>query len=425
MSMSAASATPPAGAPWFERVRLGLGRRWPRAGASPRQAFALDLALVVGAFALFTLPELTPVSGLGRGYGSPAAVAVFGALAVVPLVARRRWPTATLASVTAVLCAAALAGVRLTPFVSSAGPALVLAAGTVASRRPRRASLVACAAAAVATSAAGLVAFLLHADQDQDAVQLALVAVGWLAGDALRVRREYRDGLELARRRERAEHEHRVRAEERLRLSRDVHDIVSHTLSMIAVRAGVARHLLADGAEGPARPDTAVEALAVIETASRSALDELRRVLRQSRVPGTDDLAAMPTLADVPALVDTVRRHGLAVTFSAAESPEAGTPSFPLVLETSAYRVVQEALTNVTRHAAATRAWVEIEHRHGELVVTVRDDGGGQAAGSGPGLGLTGMRERAELLGGTLAAGSRPDGGFEVVAVFPVVSDER
>ncbi|WP_157735013.1 sensor histidine kinase [Pseudofrankia inefficax] len=413
MSMSAASATPPAGAPWFERVRLG--RRWAVVGASPRQAFALDLALTVGTFALFTVPELTPALGLGRGYGSPAAVAVFGALAVVPLLARRRWPTATLVGVTAVLCAAALAGVRFTPFVSNAGPALVLAAGTVASRRPRRASLAACAAAAVATSAAGLVAFLLHTDQDQDAVQLALVAVGWLAGDALRVRREYHDGLELARRRERAEHEHRVRAEERLRLSRDVHDIVSHTLSMITVRAGVARHLLARGPDGPARPDTAAEALAVIETASRSALDELRRVLRQSRVAATADLAATPTLADVPALLDTVRGHGLAVTFSA----EAGATPLP-----SAYRVVQEALTNVTRHAAATQAWVDIEHRPGELVVTVRDDGRGQPAGSGPGLGLTGMRERAELLGGTLAAGSRSGGGFEVVAVFPVVSDE-
>jgi hypothetical protein len=106
----------------------------------------------------------------------------------------------------------------------------------------------------------------------------------------------------------------------------------------------------------------------------------------------------MPTLADVPALVDTVRRHGLAVTLSAAENPEAAAPPFPLVLETSAYRVVQEALTNVTRHAAATRAWVEIEHRRGELVVTVRDDGGGQPTVSGPGLGLTGSEQLAETI---------------------------
>ncbi|ONH27337.1 sensor histidine kinase [Pseudofrankia asymbiotica] len=443
-----------------------MARRWPSEGAHPRRALVADLAIATGSFAAFTLPELVSAwasaDGHGDGYGSPTAVAVYGALAVMPLVARRRWPAAALAGVVAVLCAASLTGVRFTPFVSNAGPALAIAAATIASRRPRRASLAGCAAAAVATSAAGLLALPLHPEQDQDAVQLALVAVSWLVGDALRTRREYRQGLELAHLRQRAEQEQRVRAEERLRLSRDVHDIVSHTLSMITIRAGVARLLLANGppeaantadtaeTADPAEPaepaetaetaetNDAREALAVIETASRSALDELRRILRQTRTAGSGEAVAAPTLADVEALVEAVRGQGLEVTFRVLDparaagtvDPESGgmpgRPDYPLVLETSAYRIVQEALTNVTRHAAADHAWVEIVHHRDELVVSVLDDGRGRHPGAVPGIGLAGMRERAELFGGVIEAGPRPDGGgFAVVARFPVAPHER
>ncbi len=394
--------------------------------------------------------------------------------------ARRRWPIAALAGVAAVLCATSLVGVRFTPFVSNAGPALAIAVVAVASRRSRRTSLAGCAAAAVATSVAGLVGLWLHPEQDQDAVQLALVAVGWLVGDALRTRREYRQGLDLALLRQRAEQEQRVRAEERLRLSRDVHDIVSHTLSMITIRAGVARLLLPEGPDQTARATEAREALAVIETASRSALDELRRILRQTRTARSDETVAAPTLADLGTLVETARGQGLHVTFhvldpertagtadakgaegagakgagvkgagvkgagvkgagvkgagvkgagvkgaGAETGEEPGRARYPLVLETSAYRIVQEALTNVARHAAAEHAQVEIDHRRGELVVSVVDDGRGYHPGAAPGIGLAGMRERAELFGGTLDAGPRPGGGFAVVVRFPVASREQ
>jgi len=375
---------------------------------------------------------------------------------------------ATLAGVAAALCAASLAGVRFTPFVSNTGPALALAAATVASRRSRRTSLASCVAAAVAVSAAAILALWTYPEQDQDAVQLFLVVVGWLAGDTLRVRREYRQDLDRARIRQQTEHDQRIRAEERLRLSRDVHDIVSHTLGMITVRAGVARFLLADGLDEPAQPARAREALEVIETASRSALDELRRILRQTRPAGPDEVVTPPTLADMAVLVETVRGNGLNVDLrvigsarsspppSALPAPRTADPkgseaseasatsatsaawtgdgaggkaqsqlAYPLALETSAYRVVQEALTNVTRHAAAEHAWVAIDHRHDELVVTVLDDGRGPAPTTEPGIGLAGMRERLELFGGVLDAGPRPDGGFAVVARFPVARDEQ
>lgn len=145
----------------------------------------------------------------------------------------------------------------------------------------------------------------LYPQHDQDAVQLFAVVAAWLAGDMTRAVREYRRELRLLHRRRAVEELRLARAEERLRLSREVHDVVSHSLSAIAVQAGVARLVLAQ------RPAQAGAALSAIETASRSALDELRKLLRQLRDPADADEAATPALTDLPALIDVLRRAGL------------------------------------------------------------------------------------------------------------------
>jgi signal transduction histidine kinase len=399
----------PTAPPWFARLSGRLSRvRWHRDDAKAPDT--VDGLIAVGCFAGFTLPVLT---GLASRIGSPLAVTGFGVLAAAPLVVRRRWPAAALAADAAVYVAATLAGVRFTPWVSNAGPNLAIATFTAADRERRRVSLTVSALAAVATWAVLPLAMdVLHPGQGQDAVQLALMVPAWLAGDTVRARRTYRQRLAAERRHRAAEEAGRARAEERLRLSREVHDVVSHSLSMIAVRSGVARLLLDE------QPEQARAALATIETASRSALDELRSLLRQIRDVGTDGETATPVLADLPALVDRLRGSGLDVTYRCTGEPA----GYGAALELSAYRIAQEALTNVAKHAPGARAWLEVTHGPGALSITVTDDGPGvpQPAPPSAGLGITGMRERAAMLGGQLTAATRPEGGFAVVARLPV-----
>ena len=367
----------------------------------------LDCAVAAGCFAAFTVPVL-----LGAGPAHPhGPQAVFGAIAAAPLIARRRWPVTVLLVVAAVYVAAALAGVAFTPFVSNAGPNLAIAAFTAAGLGRRPWSLTAAVVAGAVTWASLPVALRLHPQHDQDAVQLVAVIVGWLAGDMARAIREYRQQLQSAQRRRVVDELQLARAEERLRLSREVHDVVSHSLSAIAVQAGVARHVFAE------QPDQAGAALSAIETASRSALDELRKLLRQIRDPEDADEAAAPTLGDLPALIGRLRRAGLDVSYHSTGQPQA----YGTAVELSAYRITQEALTNVARHAGRARARVEIGRGADELTITVTDDGAPNPARAAvaEGLGIPGMRERAELLGGTLTAGPGPDGGFIVVARLP------
>lgn len=384
-----------------------LARLWPRT-ADRAVPDLIDWAIAAGCFAAFTLPVL-----LGAGPAHPPGpVAAFGAMAAAPLIVRRRWPVAVVLVVTAVYVAAALADVAFTPFVSNAGPNLAIAVFTAADQSPRARSLAAAALAGAATWASLPIAIHLHPHHDQDAVQLVAVIAGWLAGDMVRALRGYRQQLQLVQRRQAVEELRLARAEERLRLSREVHDVVSHSLSTIAVQAGVARLVLTK------QPGQAGAALSAIETASRSALDELRKLLRQIRDPEDASEAATPTLGDLPALIDRLRRAGLDVSYHSTGQPG----PYSTAVELSAYRIAQEALTNVTKHASGASTRVEIDHGADELTVTVTDDGSPnpvRSAASG-GLGLPGMRERAELLGGTLTAGPRPGGGFMVTARLPV-----
>ncbi|MEU9758542.1 sensor histidine kinase [Streptomyces sp. NPDC001834] len=250
------------------------------------------------------------------------------------------------------------------------------------------------------------------------------------AGDAVRSRRAFVDAI-----RERAERAERTRdeearrrvAEERLRIARDLHDVVAHHIALVNVQAGVAAHVM------DRRPDQAKEALAHVREASRSALDELRAtvgLLRQSGDPAAPTEPA-PGLAVLDELVDTVRRAGLPVEVACAD----GRPSLPAAVDLAAYRVIQEALTNVRKHAGpGARAEISVVRVGAAVEITVIDNGsrgGGRGPGgdaydaggdhrSGGGHGLLGMRERVTALGGTLAAGPRYGGGFRVHAILPV-----
>jgi signal transduction histidine kinase len=400
-----------------------LARLWPRLAERladrPAGPDLIDWAVAIGCFVAFTVPVLPGAGSAGRA----GAAAVLGVLAAAPLIVRRRFPVPVVLTVTAVYAAAALANVSFTPFISNAGPDLAIAVFTAADRCGRAWSLRSAVTALVVTWVAHLVGIHLHPPHGQDAVEVIVVPVAWVLGDMVRSLRGYRQQVRFLESRRAAEEVRLARAEERVRLSREVHDVVSHSLSGIAVQAGVARMVL------DKQPEQAGAALSAIETASRSALDELRGLLRQIRDPGDTDEVATPTLADLPALIGRLRGAGLDVTCRTTGQPQPHSTA----VEFSAYRIVQEALTNVTRHATGARTRVEVEHGAGALTVRVADDGGrGVGGGStgarpsvgGSGLGLPGMRERAALLGGTLDAGPGPDGGFVVTARLPTGQEQ-
>ncbi|MFG1925074.1 sensor histidine kinase [Cryptosporangium sp. NPDC048952] len=195
--------------------------------------------------------------------------------------------------------------------------------------------------------------------------------------------------------------------EERARIARELHDVLSHTVSVMVVQAAAADDVFEHD------PQQARAALQRTEQAGREALAELRWFLRSVRADD-DETGPQPTLADVDRLAGTMGEAGLRVSVT-----REGDADVPSSVQLSAYRIVQEALTNTLRHAAASHAEVLVQVSEAEVCVRVRDDGTGGQPGKA-GHGLLGMRERAALLGGSLAAGPRPEGGFEVDARLPV-----
>jgi signal transduction histidine kinase len=243
-------------------------------------------------------------------------------------------------------------------------------------------------------------------------------AGGWLGaaalfGTVLGFRRRLRAEAEAGERwavRSREEQGRRRLAEERLRLAREVHDVVGHSLAVISLQAGVAEHLL------DSRPEEARRALGAIRRVSKQALDDLRAELAALRgLADAGDRAPSPRLRDLPQLIGAMRDAGLEVSLD-VDGAEDGLPE---VIAAAGYRIVQESLTNVVRHAQAAAAEVRVRVHAEGIELEVVDDGHGAAGGRSQGGGLTGMHERALALGGRLEAGNRAEGGFRVWAWLP------
>ncbi len=330
-------------------------------------------------------------------FGVPLAL-----IEVVPLLVRRRFPLAVLS----VVGAATLAEVAV--YASTFPLAAAVAVYTAAAHLKRRDSLSASAVAGISISL-----LALARDGYRPVIPtILLFAVAWVVGDNLGTRRAYLKELEL--RAERLEREQEVEAaravaEEQARIARELHDVIAHNVSVIVVHAAAGRDAFDE------RPQRAREALETIELTGRSALAELRRLLGAIR-DGDPDYEPQPGLAHLQSLVDRVRASGLEVLLHIE-----GTPApLPAALELSAYRVVQEALTNTLKHAAASRVDVFLRYHMQELGVKVRDDGHATGNGAGTGSGLIGMRERVAAFGGSFSAGPGTGGGYLVEARFPL-----
>lgn len=244
---------------------------------------------------------------------------------------------------------------------------------------------------------------------------LLIVFVVWYVGRRVRIRGEYLRLLQeraLHLEREQAAEAEKAVAEERTRIARELHDIVAHQVSLMTVQAGAAKTV------ARTNPKAALQAMESVEKAGRQALNELRHLVSVLR-PGNegDGLGPQPGSADIPRLVDEVRAAGLEVSLEI----NAKTVELPARVDLSVYRIVQEALTNVIKHAGPqAMAEVDVSCDRDGVVIEVKDSGGGATRLPGSGHGVVGMRERAQLLGGSLLASPLSGGGFKVVAFLPI-----
>ncbi|WP_093171789.1 sensor histidine kinase [Sinosporangium album] len=337
----------------------------------------------------------------------------------VPLAVRRLWPLPALAVVVGASATATLLDITRDPYISAA-----LAVYAVALIEPTRRASAALALTMVVSAAAVITgeAVLTPSGPWTEAAGTAalvwlIIGAAWVAGRVVRERRS------RAARRDRRLAEEAL-TEERLRIARELHDIVSHSLSVIVVKAAVANHV------AEARPQETRDAVQTIEQTGREALTEMRRALgvlrgdtagRRTREPGSAETAPPPGLDDLPALIQRAERAGVRTELRTRLAI-----SLPAGTALAVYRIVQEALTNVVKHAGhGTHCQVTITvDSRGDAHIEVADDGAGNAAASDRaelrgGHGLVGMRERVMVYGGTLAAGPRPGGGFAVSARLP------
>ena len=363
------------------------------------------------------------LAGLGGGSIAhrPAVMGPLTLLLVVPVVFRRRAPVAAFA----VAVAAGAVQVLLTQVGPSASDlAIVVLLYTLAAYRPRRESVVgllicllggAIAAAAFRPVQAPMVERLFIGAVTFGGTAL----IAWVFGDSMRYRRAYYVALEERAARLEAERDAQAKisaAAERARIARELHDVIAHNVSVMVVQADGASYALRTD------PERARQALAAISGTGRQALAEMRRLLGVLRAGDSGaDLAPQPGLDQVRELLDQARAAGLSVSLTMEGTPR------PLSegAELAAYRVVQESLTNTRKHGGLlAAAAVTLRYEPDGLMVQVTDDGRGDPApgggtGQGHGLGLTGMRERIEMYGGTVRAGPLPSGGYQVEARLP------
>ena len=340
----------------------------------------------------------------------PGAALILVAIASMALLWRRRAPITVL-----VVSVAAASVYSLLGLVNGAILiAPVLALCSVASRVSlRRAFVAAFATLAILMTVTAARNPFGHISGGGFDIIPFMVAAALFAGIAVANRNAY-----VASIRDRAETDARRRLdEERLRIARELHDVVAHTMATINVQAGVAAHVL------PTRPEAAAESLQAIKSASKEGLRELRAILNVLRqADDADPTQPAPGTAQLEDLIAGARRAGLATTFAVTGEPV----PLPAAVDLAVYRIIQESLTNTIRHAGPATAAVSLGYARDELRIDVTDTGRGQpvsVTGNG-GHGLAGMRERAAAVGGTVEAGPGPAGGFRVAARLPL-SDTR
>jgi signal transduction histidine kinase len=334
------------------------------------------------------------------------------ALVALPLLARRRFPFAAPASVWVLAAALSLVDGRLIVFTASASIAGLAAAFLLGNLRNGTQSRL---GLAITVGGAALV---MYENPEHSAADLVftpiLFGVGWLAGFALRERAEEAEAAEERAAQAERERETAARlavAEERARIARELHDIVAHSVSVMVLQIGAIRHKL------PEAQAEDKDVLRGVEDIGRSALTEMRRLLGAMRRAGEDPaLTPQPGLDRLDALAEEVGRAGLPVRLHRDGKP------FPLprAVDLSAYRIIQEGLTNALKHARATGADVTLRYGADDLQLEVRDDGTGATSSDGLGHGLVGIRERVKIYGGEMTAGAAPDGGFILTARLPV-----
>jgi len=393
--------------------------------------FTVDAVLAVTLYALTLVVVMR--SKHYPGITAPGAIA--GLVVCATIVLRRRWPIAVLALSTAGAIAALVVTHAVTPY-----PIMVaLAAYTVATRYDRRLAWTTSVASAVLLVLAGMIISGDYLGNVAIVQPVAWIGMATAAGDAVRIRRAYvAEVEERAYRAERTRDEVAARrvAEERLRIARELHDLVAHRIAVINVHAGVAGHLVRT------QPDDAAEAIEHVRAASRSVLGELSTLLGVLRNSEDSPAPTEPTpgLAQLDELVQSFTAAGLTIDLAVAGEPD----PLPDMVDLAAYRIIQESLTNVRRHSRGLHATIRLTHKPDAVLVDVHSpdvhspnvhssdlhspdlhspDGERPPAdapgGSSAGHGIVGMRERAASVGGTLRAGPRPDGGFLVSAVLP------
>jgi signal transduction histidine kinase len=386
------------------RLTQRIGQRLRRANP-----WVVDGLMATAFLVLVVVGHFTATGNAGADYRDPDVWSVLLSIGVaVPYYFRRHAPLVVL--LTSELCVVVL---TVREYQTSAAPSVLLVGVyTVAAWCDRRQRIIGAAAVLIGLTVVA-VAGIPGANQADNAFNFVIFAAAYLFGSTMRNRRLYSEQLEeraKALERERDDQAQRAVTEERLRIAQELHDVVAHSMGVIAVQASVGAHVI------DTDPAEAKNSLEAITHTSRSTLAEIRRMLGVLRDDNGASHAPAPSLADLDRLVRDVGTAGLE-----AEVRSEGTPvELPPGVDLTAYRIVQEALTNVLKHAGRARATVVVGYEENALRLEIVDDGRGVNGRAAPGgHGLVGMRERVGVYGGSFEAGPRVGGGFRVAVRLP------
>jgi signal transduction histidine kinase len=374
--------------------------------------------LLIGVLAVAAMLELV----IGRNSpGAPTTTLWFAvpavAAIVLPLFARRRFPFAAPAGYWLLATALTFVDGLLIPFMVSLFPIGMASAFLLGNVRDSRRAWT---GLAIVLGGITTVVYNIPGHLTAELIFIPVdFGISWAAGFALRERAEKAEAAEIRAIQAEREREAAARvavAEERARIARELHDIVAHAVSVMVLQVGAVRHKLPDALSEDR------DALKSVERAGRTALAEMRRLLAAIRPDGDEaELVPQPGLDGLDSLLEEVGRAGLPVELHVDGKP------FPLPrgIDLSAYRIVQEGLTNALKHARATNADVTVRYRSDELQLEVRDNGQGSATSDGLGHGLVGVRERVKIYGGEMTAGAASEGGFVLSTRLPLGDDRR